>query len=36
MLYAIVHPVDTQDRDGGVLLLFALFTTYPFLLMPVC
>ena len=31
MLHAIVHPVDIQDRDGGILLLATLFGRYPFL-----
>ena len=31
-LHAIVHPADIQDRDGGVLVLSALFGMYPFLL----
>lgn len=26
-----MHPADIQDRDGGVLLLSALFGLYPFL-----
>lgn len=34
MLHAIVHPADIQDRDGGALLLSALFGAYPFLLRP--
>jgi hypothetical protein len=29
---AIVHAADVQDRDGGVLLMGALFGLYPFLL----
>ena len=32
LLHAIVHPVDIQDRDGGVLLLSTLFGLHPFLL----
>jgi len=28
---AIVHAADVQDRDGGVLLMGALFGLYPFL-----
>lgn len=28
----MVHPADLQDRDGGVLVLSALFGLYPFLL----
>ena len=28
----IVHAADIQDRDGGVLLMAALFGMYPFLL----
>jgi transposase len=31
LLYAIVHPADIQDRDGGVMLLASLFGMYPFL-----
>ena len=31
LLHAIVHPADIQDRDGGILLLAALFGMYPFL-----
>ena len=30
LLDAIVHPADIQDRDGGVLVLSALFGMYPF------
>lgn len=30
LLDAIVHPADIQDRDGGVLVLSALFGLYPF------
>ena len=30
-MHAIVHPADIQDRDGGVLLVSALFGLYPFL-----
>lgn len=30
-MQAIVHPADIQDRDGGLLLLSALFSRYPFL-----
>jgi transposase len=29
---AIVHAADLQDRDGGILLMGALFGLYPFLL----
>ena len=29
---AIVHAADIQDRDGGVMLMAALFGMYPFLL----
>jgi DDE family transposase len=32
LLHAIVHAADIQDRDGGVLLMSALFGTFPFLL----
>jgi transposase len=31
LLLAIVHAADIQDRDGGVLLLAALFGLFPFL-----
>jgi hypothetical protein len=31
LLYAIVHPANIQDRDGGILLLATLFGMYPFL-----
>ena len=31
-MQAIVHAADIQDRDGGVLLMAALFGAYPFLL----
>ncbi len=31
-MQAIVHAADPQDRDGGVLLMGALFGLYPFLL----
>ncbi len=31
-MQAIVHAVDVQDRDGGVLLMGALFGLFPFLL----
>jgi transposase len=31
-MHAIVHAADVQDRDGGVLLMAALFGAYPFLL----
>jgi transposase len=30
-MHAIVHPADVQDRDGGALLMAALFGLYPFL-----
>jgi hypothetical protein len=29
--YALVHPADLQDRDGGLLVLATLFGLYPFL-----
>jgi transposase len=32
LLCAIVHAADIQDRDGGVLLISALFGLFPFLL----
>src|SRR2546429_608961 len=32
MLQAIVHAADIQDRDGGAMLLAALFGMFPFLL----
>jgi hypothetical protein len=32
LMPAIVHAADVQDRDGGVLLMGALFGLYPFLL----
>ena len=32
LLCAIVHAADIQDRDGGVLLMSALFGMFPFLL----
>jgi len=32
LLCAIVHAADIQDRDGGLLLMGALFGLYPFLL----
>jgi transposase len=32
LLHAIVHAADIQDRDGGVLLMSAVFGTFPFLL----
>ena len=28
---AIVHAADVQDRDGGALLMAALFGAFPFL-----
>ena len=31
-MQAIVHAADVQDRDGGLLLMGALFGLYPFLL----
>jgi transposase len=31
LLYAVVHPADIQDRDGGMLVLGTLFGAYPFL-----
>ncbi len=31
LLFAIVHAADVQDRDGGVLLMAALFGLFPFL-----
>lgn len=32
MLQAIVHAADIQDRDGGAMLMAALFGLFPFLL----
>jgi transposase len=32
LIHAIVHGVDIQDRDGGVLLMATLFGAFPFLL----
>ncbi len=32
LLLALVHSADIQDRDGGVLLMSAMFGLYPFLL----
>ena len=32
LLHAIVHAAGIQDRDGGVLLMSAVFGTFPFLL----
>jgi transposase len=32
LMCAIVHAADVQDRDGGVILMAALFGLYPFLL----
>jgi hypothetical protein len=29
---AVVHAADIQDRDGGILLMSALFGMFPFLL----
>ena len=31
-MHAIIHAADIQDRDGGVLLMGALFGLFPFLL----
>lgn len=31
-MQAIVHAADTQDRDGGVLVMASLFGMFPFLL----
>ncbi len=31
-MQAVVRAADVQDRDGGVLLMAALFGLYPFLL----
>ena len=31
-MHATVHSADIQDREGGVLLMAALFGPYPFLL----
>jgi transposase len=31
-MQAVLHAADMQDRDGGVLLMGALFGLYPFLL----
>jgi putative transposase len=31
LLYAIVHPANTQDRDGGIALLTALADRFPLL-----
>jgi transposase len=31
-MQAVIHAADVQDRDGGVLLMGALFGLYPFLL----
>ena len=31
-MQAVVHAADMQDRDGGMLLMGALFGLYPFLL----
>ena len=31
-MQAVVHAADVQDRDGGVLLMGALFGLYPFVL----
>jgi len=32
LMQAVVHAADIQDRDGGVLLMGALFGQFPFLL----
>src|SRR3712207_9210579 len=32
LMQAVIHAADIQDRDGGVLLMGALFGLYPFLL----
>jgi transposase len=32
LLLAIIHAANIQDRDGGVLLMSALFGLYPFLI----
>ena len=32
LMQAIIHAADIQDRDGGVLLMSALFGLYPFVL----
>ena len=32
LMQSIIHAADIQDRDGGVLLMGALFGLYPFLL----
>jgi hypothetical protein len=31
LLHALAHPADIQDRDGGLLVLLALFGMCPFL-----
>jgi len=31
LLAAVIHPADIQDRDGGILVLEALFNRYPML-----
>jgi transposase len=31
-MHAVIHAADVQDRDGGVLVMAALFGLYPFLL----
>ena len=31
-MHAVVHAADTQDHDGGVLVMATLFALYPFLL----
>jgi len=31
VLHAIVHPADIEERDGGILLISALFGWFPFL-----
>ena len=30
-MHALVHAADIQDRDGGVMVMAALFGLYPFL-----
>lgn len=32
LMQAIIHAADTQDRDGGVVLMASLFGLFPFLL----
>jgi len=31
LLHAMIHPADTQDRDGGILLMSTVLGKYPFL-----